>query len=145
MASILLTGGTGEIVRALENADLFDDAAATRLLDRGAEIFIDNMQQEMRSVPYRLGTIIDKVKKKGGKLKHDKAGRPYVTVTINGKNSQGVRNAVIAFVLNYGRSEEYGKIESTHFLAKAKLKTAAQLPAAYSEVAAQIYKERGLS
>lgn len=138
------SSGVTDVLRALEKADLFDDDAAGQLLGRGAELFVENVRNEMRSAPYRLGRILDKVRRKGGKPKRDKEGRPYVTVTINGRNARGERNAAVAFVLNYGRSEKYGRIEPAHFWTRAKQQTAEQLPGAYAEVVTHIYEERGL-
>lgn len=139
------SSGVTDVLRALEQADLFDDDAAGQLLGKGAELLVENVRREMRSAPYRLGSILNKVRRKGGKLRRDKEGRPYVSVTINGSNARGERNAAVAFVLNYGRSEKYGRIEPAHFWTRAKQQTAEQLPGAYAEVAEKILKERGLT
>lgn len=139
-----ISSGADEVIRQLEQADLFSDESASRLLDAGAELFVENARREMRAAPYRLGSLLEKVKRKGGKLKRDKEGRPYVSVTINGTNSRGQRNAAVAFVLNYGRSDKYGRIEPAHFWTRAKQKTASEIPAAYADVVSDIYRERGL-
>ena len=140
-----ISSGADEVIRQLEQADLFGDEAASRLLDAGAELFVANVQKEMRAAPYRLGSLLEKVKRKGGKLRRDAQGRPYVTVTVNGTNKRGERNATVAFVLNYGRAEKFGRIEPAHFWTRAKQTTAEQIPDAYAEVVRDIYQERGLS
>ena len=142
--SSFISSGAEEAIRALQQADLFDDEAAGRMLERGAELFVENVQAEMRRSRYRLGGILDKVRRKGGKLKRDKEGRPFVSITVNGTNSRGQRNAAVAFVLNYGRAEKYGRIEPAHFWTRAKQTTAEQIPDAYAEVVRDIYQERGL-
>ena len=139
------SSGIDETIRALEKASLFDDDAAERLLERGSSLFVTTVQREMERAPYRLGSILQKVARKGRKIKRDKNGDPYVAVTINGKNKRGERNAAVAFVLNYGRRPETGAIAPAHFWTRAKQQTAEALPQAYAEVAEQIYQERGLS
>lgn len=139
------SSGVDATIRALERANLFDDDAAERLLERGSELFVGTVQREMERAPYRLGSILRKVARKGRKIKRDKNGDPFVTVTINGKNKRGERYAAVAFVLNYGRRKEFGEIAPAHFWTRAKQQTAEALPQAYAAAAEEIYRERGLS
>ena len=139
------SSGSADVLRQLQQADLFDDETAGRLLDAGGSAFVENVRREMSRAPYRLSAILQKVTRKGKQIKRDKEGRPYVAITINGKNKRGERNAAVAFVLNYGRRPEYGEIAPAHFWERAKMKTAEALPQVYADVAEQIYQERGLS
>ena len=138
------SAGVTETIKALERANLFDDDAAGQLLERGSELFVGTVRQEMERAPYRLGSLLQKVARKGKTVKRDKNGDPFVTVTINGKNRRGERNATVAFVLNYGRRKEFGEIAPSHFWERAKQQTAEALPQAYADAAEEIYRERGL-
>lgn len=142
MANLLSTGAE-ETIRALQKADLFDDDAAARLLNAAGALFVDNVREEMERTRFRLSAIAQRVRLKGT-VRRDREDRPYVSVTIDGKNRRGERNATVAFALNYGRRKEFGEIEPSHFWWKAKQQTAAEIPDAYAEVAQQIYQERGL-
>ena len=138
------SSGVDGTIRALQQASLFDEDTVARLLERGSELFVGTVRQEMERAPYRLGSILQKVARKGRTVRRDKNGDPFVTVTINGKNRRGERNATVAFVLNYGRRKEFGEIAPAHFWTRAKQQTAEALPQAYADAAEEIYRERGL-
>ena len=137
--------GAESAISFLAKANLFDPDSAAALLSAGAETFASNTAEEMSRAPYRLGRIAQKIKVKGKPYRRDKLDRPYVSVTINGNNKRGERNATVAFVLNYGRRPEFGEIAPAHFWERAKMKTAEALPQVYADTAEQIYQERGLS
>ena len=138
------SSGVDGTIRALQQASLFNEDTVARLLERGSELFVSTVREEMERAPYRLGSILKKVARKGRTVSRDKNGDPFVTVTVNGKNRRGERNATVAFVLNYGRRKEFGEIAPAHFWTRAKQQTAEALPQAYAAVAEEIYKERRL-
>ena len=139
------SSGVDGTIRALRQADLFDEDAVGRLLERGSGLFVETVRREMERAPYRLGSILKRVARKGKKVRRDKNGDPFVSVTISGTNPRGQRFAAVAFVLNYGRRKEFGEIAPAHFWDRAKLQTAEALPQAYAETAEEIYQERGLT
>ena len=84
-------------------------------------------------------------KLKAGKIKKNKNGEYYVTVTVNGKNIRGQRLATIAFVFNYGRQKKYGEIKGQYFWTRAVKQTEKILPQIYEREVTNILQERGIA
>ena len=78
------------------------------------------------------------------KIKYDKSGDPYISITAVGKNEHGERSATVLFVLNYGRQEKYGKIEGTYFWTKGTQNAQKRVNAELEKLLEQKLKERGL-
>lgn len=77
-------------------------------------------------------------------IKTDKDGNKYLTVTVSGKNTRGERNATVLFVLNYGRSEPYGKIHGSYFWTRAVQRSERQVLPVYEKIINEELTERGL-
>lgn len=132
-----------EIMQALQKADLFDAEAQTRLLEAGAKHVSSAISDEAKKATYNLKFVSDKLKT--NKVKKDKNGEYYITVTIRGKNERGERLAAVAFVLNYGRKKEYGLIRGSYFWTKAVKQAEDSIVPVYENEAEKIFHERGLS
>ena len=144
MASFKLESGSLDtLVRQLESMNMFDEDTQEELLNAGADHLIGTIRKEAGSAPYRLDRIAGKVTK-SRKIKKDKNGNYYLTVTPNGKNSRGERNATVAFVLNYGRSEKYGKITGCYFWTRAVKSVEKTVTKIYADLIDQKIKEKGL-
>ena len=132
-----------DLIQALQKADLFDADSQSRLLDVGAKALIDQIDAETRRSSYNLRWISPKLK--AGKIKKNKNGEYYVTVTVNGTNIRGQRLATIAFVFNYGRQKEYGEIKGQYFWTRAVKQTEKILPQIYEREVTNILQERGIA
>ena len=139
----LSSDGIDDLIKAMQRADIFDEATQTELLQAGAEHFRDIVRQEVNRAAYDLKFVSSKLSKQK-KAKRDKDGNYYMTVTVTGKNERGERNATVAFVLNYGRREEYGKIEGSYFWTRARQRSDLTVVPVYEKIIEEKYKERGL-
>lgn len=137
------TGSMDEFVSFLQSQGLFSEDMQEKLLTAGA----DQLQAEIRTqasrAPYRLQRISSKLSR-SRKIKKDKNGNYYMTVTVSGKNEKGERNATVAFVLNYGRSKQFGKISGSYFWTKAVNKTERTILPTYERIVSKELSERGL-
>ncbi len=68
----------------------------------------------------------------------------YISITAVGKNEHGTRRATVLFVLNYGRHEQYGKIEGTYFWTKGVRNARKRVNEELEKILTQKLKERGL-
>lgn len=137
------TDGLTEFIRQLETDGLFSDEVAEEMLFAMADNMVETAQQKMRSSRYKM----DRLAKKVGytkKVKEEKNGGKSVTVTVKGKNKRGERNATVVFVLNYGRREQYGRIEPTHFWTKASKEAKEKSQEIAENAASEYYKSRGM-
>ena len=135
--------GLAELVRQLESADLYSDECAGKMLRDMAEDFESNVGKNMRSTRYDIAHMIKEVGHKK-KIKTDKDGSKYVTVSIKGKNNHGERNATIVFVLNYGRQKEFGYIPPGHFWDAAAQQTSNNAQKIAENAANDYLKKKGL-
>ncbi len=135
--------GMDELIDALQDADLFDEATQTELLQAGTDHLRDVIQEEIVRAPYNLKFVSTKLTKQR-KAKKDKDGNYYMTVSVSGKNERGQRNATVAFVLNYGRSEAYGKIQGSYFWTRAVTRSEKTVVPIYESIITEKYRERGL-
>ena len=88
----LSSDGIDDLIKAMQRADIFDEATQTELLQAGAEHFRDIVRQEVNRAAYDLKFVSSKLSKQK-KAKRDKDGNYYMTVTVTGKNERGERNA----------------------------------------------------
>lgn len=135
--------GLTELIQKLESDGLYSDEVAGEILFAQADEMKSETQKEMQKSPYDL----DRISKKVGytkKVKTDKDGVKYVTVSIKGKNERGERNATVAFVLNYGRSAQYGAIRGGHFWTRANQRVQKRALAIAEKKAEEYYKSKGL-
>lgn len=132
------------LIRSLKEMDLFDEDIQSKMLNAGADHLMDTIRKEAGSSGYRLSRISSKLSK-SRKIKKDKNGNYFTTVTVTGKNERGERNATVAFVLNYGRSEKYGKIEGSYYWTRAVNRTEKSLQGVYEDIVTEELNERGLT
>lgn len=132
------------LIKSLEGLDMFDEDMQSKMLNAGADHLIKTIQEEATRSGYQLKRISSKLSK-GRKIKKDKNGNFYTTVTVAGKNERGERNATVAFVLNYGRSEEYGKIQGSYYWTRAVNRTEKTAQGVYEDIVTEELKERGLT
>lgn len=135
--------GMDELIAAMQEADIFDEATQTELLAAGSEHLRDVIREEVVRAPYNLKFVSQKLTKQR-KAKKDKNGNYYMSVSVSGKNERGERNATVAFVLNYGRSESYGKIAGSYFWTRAVKRSEKTVVPVYEAIITEKYKERGL-
>ncbi|MBQ9169138.1 MAG: hypothetical protein IJX67_12155 [Oscillospiraceae bacterium] len=139
----LSVSGMDELIAAMQEADIFDEATQTELLAAGSEHLRDVIREEVVRAPYNLKFVSQKLTKQR-KAKKDKNGNYYMSVSVSGKNERGERNATVAFVLNYGRSETYGKIPGSYFWTRAVKRSENTVVPVYEAIITEKYKERGL-
>ena len=106
MANISITG-VDELMATLQKASAFDDETQKELLYAAGDIIVEELQNAVRASGFRTEAYASSVKYRKT-IKQDKNGDPYITITAVGKNEHGTRRATVLFVLNYGRSAEYG-------------------------------------
>lgn len=132
------------LIKSLEGLDLFDEEMQSKMLNAGADRLMGTIREEANRSGYQLQRISSKLSK-GRKIKKDKNGNYYMTVTVSGKNDRGERNATVTFVLNYGRSEKYGRIHGSYFWTRAVNRTEKTVQGVYEDIVTEELKERGLT
>lgn len=132
-----------ELIRAMQDFDLFTDDVQDKLISAGADTLMATIREEAQRSGQDLQRITGKLTK-GRVLKKDKNGIRYRVVSIPGNNSRGERNGTVAFVLNYGRSEEYGRIEGSYFWTRAVKRTENSLLPIYEKIINEELTERSL-
>lgn len=142
MANLSFDGIDG-VINALQDADLFTEDIQQELLTAAERHLSEVIRQEIGRAPYDL-SFVNKKLTKNRKIKKDKNGDYYLTVSVTGKNSRGERNATVAFVLNYGRREVFGKIEGSYFWTRAVQRSSNSLLPVYEKVITEKYREKGL-
>lgn len=132
------------LIKSLEGLDMFDEDMQSKLLNAGADLLIGTIREEANRSGFQLKRISSKLSK-ARKIKKDKNGNYYTTVTVGGKNERGERNATVAFVLNYGRSEKYGKIHGSYYWTRAVKRTEKSVQNVYEDIVTKELEERGLT
>ena len=142
MAKISFSG-TDELMATLQQASAFDDETQKELLYAAGDIIVEELQKMVKASGFRTEAYANSVKYRKT-IKQDKNGDPYITITAVGKNEHGTRRATVLFVLNYGRSAEYGKIDGTYFWTKGVRSAQKRVNAELEKILTQKLKERGL-
>lgn len=142
MAKISFSG-TDELMTTLQKANAFDDKTQKELLYAAGDIIVEELQNAVRASGFRTEAYASSVKYRKT-IKQDKNGDPYITITAVGKNEHGTRKATVLFVLNYGRSAGYGKIDGTYFWTKGVRSAQKRVNAELEKILTQKLKERGL-
>ena len=135
--------GMDDVIRALSEFDLFDEQTQTKLLTAGTDNLRSLIVEEGGRSGQDVGRMLKKLSKPK-KAKTDKQGNYYMTISTSGKNARGERNATILFVLNYGRSEPYGKIQGSYFWTRAVQRSQRQVVPIYEKIINDELTERGL-
>lgn len=136
--------GIDDLIKSMQKADLFDEETQSKMLNAGADHLTKTIREEASRSGYQLRRISSKLSK-SRKIKKDKNGNFYTTVTVSGNNDRGERNATVAFVLNYGRSEKYGRIQGSYFWTRAVNRTEKTVQGVYEDIVTEELKERGLT
>lgn len=142
MAKISITGAD-ELMATLQKANVFDDEMQQELLYAAGDIIVEELQKMVKTSGFRTEAYASSVKYRKT-IKRDKNGDPYITITAVGKNEHGERRATVLFVLNYGRSKEYGRITGTYFWTKGVRNAQKRVNAELEKILTQKLKERGL-
>lgn len=135
--------GIDDLANFLDTNGLFSAEIQTKLLSAGTDHLQSRIKAQAAQSPYQLARIVSKLSK-SKKIKKDKNGNYYMSVTISGKNERGERNATVAFVLNYGRSKKFGKINGSYFWTRAVKSAENSMLSVYEDVVNKELKERGL-
>lgn len=143
MANISITGAD-ELITKLQKASEFDDEMHKDLLYAAGDIIVEELQKAIKTSGFHTEAYASSVKYRKT-IKQDKNGDPYITITAVGKNEHGTRRATVLFVLNYGRREEYGKIEGTYFWTKSVRAAGKRANKEIEKLLEQKLKERGLT
>lgn len=132
-----------ELARKLEDNGLYDKENAKKILYAGAEIFVKEARSAlMRAGHVDTGAMRDNVTYY--RRVDTKDGVHSVSMSVKGRDEKGVKNAVKAFVLNYGRKKAYGYIPGSHFWNAAILSATPKMIRACEDAANTILHEKGL-
>ena len=142
MANISITG-VDELMATLQKANVFDEDMQKQLLYAAGDIIVEELQKMVKTSGFQTEAYASSVNYRKT-IKRDKNGDPYITITAVGKNEHGTRRATVLFVLNYGRSAEYGKIDGTYFWTKGVRSAQKRVNAELEKILKQKLKERGL-
>lgn len=143
MAKVSISGAE-ELMATLQKADMFDAEMQQELLYAAGDIIVEELQKMVRSSGFNTSHYAKSVKY-AKKIKYDKYGDPFISITATGKNEHGERRATVLFVLNYGRSKKYGKIDGTYFWTKGVRDAKKRVDAELEKILEQKLKERGLT
>lgn len=135
--------GLDDLIKAMQQADLFDEATQTELLAAGTGHLRKMIEEEADRAKYNLKFVSPNLTK-DRTIKKDKNGNYYMTVTLRGKNKRGEQYRTVAFVLNYGRREKYGKIEGCFFWTRAVRRAEKTILSVYEDIVEKKLNERGL-
>lgn len=134
--------GMDDLIRSLGNADLFDEETQSEMLNAGADIISESISKEMMKSSFNIQHLISKIGK--SKIKKTKQGDPKIDITVKGKNAFGTRNALILFVLNYGRAKKYGEIVGGYFWTRGSRNCDKEIQKALTKIAEDKLKKEGL-
>ena len=104
MADFNVTG-LDDVMKEMMSHQQAAEEAIPEMLNAGADILVKAQKSEVQSM--KLVDTGDMMKSiKGDKIKKDKDGNSYIDVYPQGKNRRGGRNADVAFVNEYGKSNQ---------------------------------------
>ena len=107
MADFNVTG-LDDVMKEMMSHQQAAETAIPEMLNAGADILVKAQKAEMESMKIRQqkngGDTIKSIK--ASKIKKDKDGNSYIDVSPQGKNRRGGRNADVAFVNEYGKSNQ---------------------------------------
>ena len=133
-----------EFIRKLEDADMYNMEDVRDFLYAGADIFVEEAKLAAERAGHRKsGLMIENIYRKQ-KITYKNGGYRVMASVLGKDKSNGSRNAVKAFVLNYGRSKEYGFIPGSHFWNEAKLSAAPKIYEAWQRIYTEKLQQKGL-
>lgn len=136
-----------DMIHRLSAADLFTEESQERILKAGAQTLADAETRAARGRHRRTGVMAEHVTV-AKKIRQDKYGYLYATVTVSGSVTRGkkrkirTRNAVKAFVNNYGRRSR-GAIPASYFWTQAAENSRSQCTQTMQEEVNALLKEKG--
>lgn len=136
-----------DMIHQLRAADLFTKESQERILKAGAQTLADAEARAARARHRRTGVMAEHVTV-AKKIRKDKYGYLYAMVTVSGSVTRGkkwkirTRNAVKAFVNNYGRRSR-GAIPASYFWTWAAERSRGQCIQAMQEEVNALLKEKG--
>ncbi len=142
MANFTVTG-LDEMVETLQDENLLDSATLKEIMYAAGDILVEELKRYTRESGFRLAGYSRGIRYQK-KIKRDKYGDPYITVTVTGKNERGQRRATVMFVLNYGRSKEYGEIVGSYFWTRGSKAAEQDVAKEIETIINRKLKERGL-
>lgn len=136
--------GMDDIIRALDAAGKMDDDTVKDILNAGADIAVEEIRTQIRGSRFKIAEYAPYVTK--GKIKRNKNGDPYMSVTVSGTNQHGERRGTVLFVLNYGRSsrDPHGEIRPGYFWTVATQKAKEEAARAMEAALAKKLQKEGL-
>ena len=143
MARFEVTSDATQLIRNLELLGLYDNDTQKEVLTGCGEILVKKIKELFSSDWKTMETFQHVVLKP--KINRDRNGVPYVTVTVKGTREDGVRYATVAFVLNYGRREEYGHIAGSHYWNRAIEVTEEEMTQLIEEIVTRKIHEANLA
>lgn len=133
-----------EFIRKLEDADMYNMEDVRDFLYAGADIFVEEAKLAAEGAGHRKsGLMIENIYRKQ-KITYKNGGYRVMASVLGKDKSNGSRNAVKAFVLNYGRSKEYGFIPGSHFWNEAKLSATPKIYEAWQRIYTEKLQQKGL-
>lgn len=135
------------LIDNLAKADLFNAENENRLITTGANEVANSVKNAIGQSQFNISKFRNKIKV-SNKVKKDKSGYSYVTISPSGnysENGRPRRIAEILFVLNYGRKKEHGEITGDYFWTNGVKKGQKRAEEAMREEVNKIYHERGLT
>ena len=133
-----------EFIRKLEDADMYNMEDVRDFLYAGADIFVEEAKLAAERAGHRKsGLMIENIYRKQ-KITYKNGGYRVMASVLGKDKSNGSRNAVKAFVLNYGRSKEYGFIPRSHFWNEAKLSATPKIYEAWQRIYTEKLQQKGL-
>lgn len=136
-----------DMIHRLSAADLFTEESQERILKAGAQTLADAEARAARGRHRRTGVMAEHVTV-AKKIRQDKYGYLYATVTVSGSVARGkkrkirTRNAVKAFVNNYGRRSR-GAIPASYFWTWTAERSRGQCTQTMQEEVNALLKEKG--
>ena len=133
-----------EFIRRLEDADMYNMEDAKEFLYAGADIFVEEAKLAAERAGHRkTGQMIENIYRKQ-KITYKNGGYRVMASVLGKDKHNGARNAVKAFVLNYGRSKKYGFIPGSHFWNEAKLSATSKIYEEWQKIYTEKLQQRGL-
>lgn len=115
----LKTAGTDELIAQLESIGEGFVEASTAVLQAEAKVYVQAWQDAISGGSHvRTGSMMETVEQTG--VRSSGEGNVFTTIYPQGTDGKGVRNALKAYVTNYGRRNERHPHSADRFVEKAE-------------------------
>lgn len=138
--------GVEDLIKALDQNGLFDEDTQQSMLYEAGDIF----SKEVKTNAQTAGHIgpDDAISHIGyqKKIKKNKNGSRFISVTASGANKYKQKFATILFVLNYGRrkTQTQGEIQPSYFWTRARQTAEPKIHQKWTEMVTEKLKQKGL-